>query len=196
MCKFSFWAWAPLPRPLLEKIPRVANHRTAAINTYGSIYAQVDCYTEKIGVVYETINIDNWSRALAHTSVKLLKAAQPQLLQEWGLDYFPLGIFCDFEKLHNLVTKKRLSDATLGSIKTKLKCDRAGFKSDWDRAEYDFFRAMKSFNLKAVRQVLEFMKSLPGNKKIVFSKTSIPIPSWFYIQQIISYNPHKISLLL
>ena len=130
----------------------------------------MDCYTEKIGVVYETINIDNWSRALALTSVKLLKAAQPQLLQEWGLDYFPLGIFCDFEKLHHLVTKKRLSDARLGSIITKLKCDRAGLKSDWDRAEYDFYRAIKSFNLKDLRQVLGFMKSLPGNKNSVFPK--------------------------
>ena len=152
-----------MPQPLLEKIPRVANHRTANIPTYGSIYAQVDCYTERIGVVYETINIDNWSRALDHTSVKLLKEAKPQIEQEWGVVSFPLGVFCDFEKLHYMVTKKRLDHARLESIKTKLKCDRSGLKSDWDRAEFDFFRAIKSFNLKALRRVLKYMNSLNGN---------------------------------
>ena len=149
----------------MEKLPRVANHKTAAIPTYGSIYAQVDCYTEKIGVVYETVSTNNWGRAVAHTSVKLLKEAHPQIVQEWGVEYFPLGVYCDFDKLHYMVTKKRLDDAKIDSIKTKLKCDRAGFKSDWDRAEYDFFRAIKSFNLKALRQVLTYLKSFPGNTK-------------------------------
>ena len=155
-----------MPQPLLEKIPRVANHKTATIPTYGSIYSQVDTYTEKIGVVYETINIDNWSRALAHTSVKLLKAAKPIIEQEWGVESFPLGIYCDFDKLHYMITKKRLDDARVASIKTKLKCDRGGFKSDWDRAEYDFFRALKTFNLQALRRVLKYMKSLPSNAKL------------------------------
>ena len=146
----------------------MADHRTANIPTYDSLYAQVDCYTERIGIVYETINIDNWSRALAHTSVKLLKEAKTQIEEDWGVVSFPLGVFCDFGKLHYLVTKKRLDDSRLTSIQTKLKCDRAGFKSDWDRAEYDFFRAIKSFNLQALRRVLKYMKSLPSNEN--FSK--------------------------
>ena len=163
---FYFWAWAPLPQPLLEKIPRVGNHRTANIPTYRSIFAQVDAYTEKIGIVYETINVDNWSRALTLASGQLTKEKKIQIEHEWGVVSFPLNVFCDFEKLHYLITRKRLDDARLDSIQTKLKCERSGLKSDWDRAEFDFFRAIKSFNLQALRRVLKFMNDLPGNAKL------------------------------
>lgn len=157
--------------PLLEKIPRVANHKTATIPTYSSIYAQVDSYTEKIGIVYETVNTDNWGRAVAYTSIKVLKDVKPQIMQEWGVDFFPMGIYCDFGRLHHTITGKRLNEAQADTIKMKMKCDRAGLKSDADRCAFDFFRAIKTFNLKVLRQVLKLVKSSHGNTN--FSQRSI-----------------------
>ena len=116
-------------------------------------------------MVFESVNAENWGRCIAIASTQVTKAKRQEIMEKWNVDSFPLGRYCDFQRLHKLITGKGLPDYLESQIQVKLATPGNKLKSDEDRWAQDLYIAVKTLDLRALRKVLQSIKSAPCNSK-------------------------------